>query len=227
MTKPTPRLQLETLFVTDARHRIVCTREPHPSRAPAFILVRGPSACAWAVRADVPESAALELIRWASQEPPSAVWERPLLHADRYAALLGGGRIRFGPSFAFPEHLERAGETILVRNEIELGHHFSGWVTGEIDAGRGPVLAVRDGDHPVSVCFCARRSAAAAETGIETAAPFRGRGYASRVAIAWAREVRAAGLTPLYSTDWSNQPSLALARKLKLVPFATDFNIET
>lgn len=66
----------------------------------------------------------------------------------------------------------------------------------------------------------------AAEAGIETVAPFRGRGYAPRVAIAWARQVRSLGLTPLYSTDWSNHASLAVARKLKLVPFAADFSVE-
>src|SRR5207248_1800866 len=115
MTKPSPRLQLETLFITDLRRRIISTREPHPSPAPALVIVRGESACAWAVRADVSERAARELNRWASAEPPSAVWERPLRHADRYAALLDrGSRIRSGPAFAFPEQFEwPAGDTFV------------------------------------------------------------------------------------------------------------------
>jgi RimJ/RimL family protein N-acetyltransferase len=78
----------------------------------------------------------------------------------------------------------------------------------------------------VSVCFCARRSSAAAEAGVETAAAFRGRGYAARAVIAWAALVRADGLTPLYSTDWSNHASLAAARKLQLTPFAADFSVD-
>ena len=225
MTKATPRLQLQTLLVTDAHGRIVSTREPHPSRGPAFMIVRGESECAWAVRTDLPEPLALDLNRWAAQEPPSATWERPLLHAGRYKALLGD-RIRSGPAFTFPRQLEEAGETFIVHDEAELGHHFWGWIAGEIDAARGPVLAVRDGGQAVSVCFCARRSSVAAEAGIQTAAGFRGRGYAGRAAIAWAARVRAEGLTPLYSTGWSNQASLALARKLGLVPFATDFSFE-
>lgn len=229
MTKPTPGLQLETLFVLDERQRIVATREPHPSPGPAFILIRGESACAWAVRADVPEPAALELDRLASEEPPSAAWDRPLRHAERYAGLLAG-RIRSGPAFAFPEQLEgagHAGDVSDISDEAELRHHFSGWLAGEIDGGRAPVVAIRDEcGQTVSVCFCARRSPAAAEAGIETAAAFRGRGYAPRVAIVWARRARALGLTPLYSTDWSNHASLALARKLKLVPFAVDFGVE-
>lgn len=116
---------------------------------------------------------------------------------------------------------------MVVADEAELGRHFSGWAAGEIAAGRGPVLAVREGGHAVSVCFCARRSVAAAEAGVETTAAFRGRGYAARAAAAWARRVRAEGLTPLYSTDWSNRASLAVARKLGLVPFGADFSVET
>ncbi|HEX4147074.1 MAG TPA: GNAT family N-acetyltransferase [Pirellulales bacterium] len=226
ITNANPRLQLETLFVRDARQRIIGTREPHPSSGPAFVFIRGESACAWAVRADVPEPVARELNRLASQEAPSAAWDRSLRHAERYAGLLDG-RIRSGPAFAFPDHLEHAGDAVVIGDETELSHHFSGWVAGEIEGGRAPVLAVREGGHAVSVCFCARRSPLAAEAGIETAAPFRGRGYAPRAATAWARQVRAHGLTPLYSTDWSNHASLAVARKLKLLPFAADFSIES
>src|SRR3954447_11975990 len=102
MTHGSPRLQLETLFVTDARGRIVSTREPNPSAGPMFFIVRGASTCAWAVRMDIPEAAAMELDRLAAEEPPSAEWDRPLLHGERYVALLGG-RIRSGPAFEFPE----------------------------------------------------------------------------------------------------------------------------
>ncbi len=225
IAKATPGLQLETLFARDARQRIVSTREPHPSAGPALVIIRGESACAWAVGRDVPEPVALELDRLAAEEPPSAAWDRPLRHAERYTTLLGG-RIRSGPAFAFPDQIEEAGDTVVIGDEAELSHHFSGWVAGEIEAGRGPVLAVREEGQVVSVCFCARRSPAAAEAGIETATPFRGRGYAPRVALAWAREVRALGLVPLYSTDWTNAASLAVARKLKLLPLAADFSID-
>lgn len=222
----TPDLQLDTLFIRDARQRIVSTREPHPSSGPAFIFIRGESTCAWAVRADIPEPVALELNRLAAEEPPSAIWDQPLHHAERYTELLGG-RIRSGPAFAFPDHLEGASDVVDINDEAELNHHFSGWIKGEIEGGRAPVLAVCEGGHVVSVCFCARRSSKAAEAGIEAAAPFRGKGYAPQAAIAWGRHVRALGLIPIYSTDWSNRASLAVARKLKLVPFATDFNVDS
>jgi RimJ/RimL family protein N-acetyltransferase len=209
----------------DERQRIVCAREPHPSPAPAFVIVRGELSCAWAARADVPEGVAVELNRWASEEPGSGVWAEPLVHGDRYTALLGG-RIRSGPAFVFPEMLEERGETVVVTDEAELRHHFAGWVVGEINTGRGPVVGVREGGEVVSICFCARRSERAAEAGVETAKAFRGRGFASRVVIAWARRIQAEGLMPMYSTDWGNRASLGVARKLGLVPFAVDFNVD-
>jgi hypothetical protein len=163
----------------------------------------------------------------AAQEPPSTAWDRPPLHGQRYQDLLSG-QIRWGPAFAFPELVDTTGDSSLVDDEALLKRHFSGWVAGEIAAGRGPVMAVSEGGeggHPVSVCFCARRSPVAAEAGVETAAAFRGRGYAPRATAAWANAVRAIGLTPIYSTDWENRASLAVARKLRLIPFATDWSI--
>ena len=225
MRRPTTRLQLETLFILDDRGRLRSTREPQPSSGPAFYFVRGAIDNAWAIRADVDQGIAEEIDGLASQEPSSADWNRPLLHAAEYVNLLGG-RIRSGPAFEFPEQLRPIDDAIAVHDEALLDVHFSGWVHGEIDAGRSPVMAVYEKDHPVSICFCARRSSTAAEAGIETAVAYRGRGYAPRVATAWAAAVRAAGLIPIYSANWENHASLAVARKLGLVPFAADFRIE-
>jgi predicted GNAT family acetyltransferase len=95
-------------------------------------------------------------------------------------------------------------------------------VAGEIEAGRSPVLAVVEAGHAVSVCFCARRSDVAAEAGLQTAEAFRGRGFGTRVTAAWALAIRASGRIPLYSTSWTNGASLAVARKLGLVAYASD-----
>jgi predicted GNAT family acetyltransferase len=87
-------------------------------------------------------------------------------------------------------------------------------------------MAVLEDGYAVSVCFCARRSIGAAEAGLETAPAFRGRGLAARVTTAWAAAVRATGRTPLYSTSWANASSLAVASKLELRIYATDWNIK-
>jgi hypothetical protein len=204
--------------------RIIGTREPGPSPGPAFIVIRGAFECAWAIRADVAADVADALDAVAAREPASAAWDQPP-HARRYQELVSG-RVRWGPAFAFPERLPIVGDATPIHDETLLGCHFSGWVAGELAAGRSPAMGVSEDGRPVSICFCARRSAAAAEAGVETAAGFRGRGYAQRATAAWARAVGRIGLTPLYSTDWENRASLAVARKLELIPFATDWSIE-
>jgi hypothetical protein len=225
MVSATPRLQLETLFVLNDRGRIISTREPRPSHGPAFLLIRGSTEVAWAVRDDVAADVADELNDLARREPVSLEWERPPIHARRYQAALGG-RVDGGPAFEFPEPAGAADGVVGVQEEALLQPHFPGWVTGEIEAGASPVLAVLVDGHAVSVCFCARRSNVAAEAGLDTAPAFRGRGFAGRVTSAWAAAVRASGRTPLYSTSWANASSLAVARKLGLRIYATDWSID-
>lgn len=232
----TPDLQLRTLFVLNDEGRIVSKREPGASRAPLFALIRSTTRCAWAVRSDIPQDLAGELDRLARAEPPALDLRQPPMYADRYVSLLGdrialaheGGsepRPFDGPAFTFPDSLAQPADVIAVTDERLLEHNFRGWVPGEIAAGRSPVLAVVKGGYPVSVCFCARRSDVAAEAGLETAEAYRGRGFGARVTAAWALAVRASGRIPLYSTWWSNDASLAVARKLNLVAYASDWTL--
>jgi RimJ/RimL family protein N-acetyltransferase len=232
----TPELHLRTGFVLNGAGRIESTREPGPRPGPLFALVRGATRCAWAVRADVPDDLAHELDRLAREEPPAAELREPPLHAGRYLSLVANrigsrrsGRAEVeatgGPAFWFPDGLAQPEGVVTVDDERRLTHHFRGWVPGEIAAGRAPVLAVIEEGHPVSVCFSARLSGAAAEAGVETAQAFRGRGFASRVATAWALATRASGRAPLYTTAWSNAASLAVARKLGLVGYASHWEL--
>ena len=225
MVSATPQLQLGTLFVLSDRGRIISTREPRPSPGPAFILIRGSTEVAWAMREDVADDVAEELDDLARREPWSAEWERPPIYTRRYQAALRG-HIGWGPAFEFPEPLATTGGVVEVHDEALLQHHFPGWGAGEIEAGASPVMAMLVDDRAVSACFCSRRSDVAAEAGLDTAPAFRGRGYAARVTSAWAAAVRASGRTPLYSTSWTNASSLAVARKLGLRIYATNWSID-
>jgi hypothetical protein len=235
-TVTSPELHLQTCLVLDHRGRITSTREPEAVRGPLFTLTRGELSCAWAIRDDVAADVADELDRLARDEPPTWDFRAPPRHAQRYIALLGariaaGGlaetktRQSDGPAFQFPEALPPSGAIVEVHDEETLQRHFRGWMPGEIAGGRSPALAIVDGGHPVSICFCARRSDVAAEAGLDTAEGYRGRGYAPRVTAAWARAIRASGLIPLYSTGWANKASLAVARKLGLVPYASSWGL--
>jgi RimJ/RimL family protein N-acetyltransferase len=229
MITVTPEVQLRTMFVLDGRGRIGSSPEPSVPPAPLFALIRGVSSCAWAMRADVPETVAAEIERLAGQEPPLADLEDPQdapLNADVYLALLGG-RIVSGPAFTFPERIahHHSNDVALIDRLELLERNFRGWVAAEIP-WRAPIVAVMDCGYPVSVCFCATRASEnTVEAGLETAPAFRGRGFAPRVTAAWATAIRASGRIPLYSTSWTNSASRAVARKLGLLQYAVDWTI--
>jgi hypothetical protein len=220
----TPARQLATLYVVDAAGRSTVTREPGGGPAPPFALARSASSSAFVIHAGVPARIAAELARFAGDEPPITDLRTEPRHADRYRALLGGA-VESGPAFEFPEDIPEPADTQLVTDEAELARHFRGWVPGEIAAGRAPVTAVVADGAPVSICFCARLGEAAAEAGVETALAYRGRGFATRATAAWALALRAAGVTPLYSTAWTNTASLAVASKLGLVMYGSNWHI--
>jgi len=219
----TPELQLRTLFALNATGRIVSTLEQDPSAGPAFALIRGRTSCAYAVHADVPEELAGQLIALAQSEPPVYDFKDDPVHANRYTSLLPG-RVDSGPAFTFPEVLPTPRDIVVVTNLSQLERHFHGWTADELPE-RAPILGLVEDGYPVSVCFCARRSAVAAEAGLDTAAGFRGRGLGPQVTAAWAHAVRSAGLLPIYSTSWSNDASLAVARKLGLEMCASDWSL--
>ncbi len=219
----TPDLHLRTLFVLDDSGRITATREPGSASPPLFCLVRGATECVWAIRADVSDDIAAELDALAADELPIADLREPPAHAERYASLLGG-RVSSGPALSFPDTLPDPGNVAFIDDLRPLKRHLRGWVAEEIP-GRSPVIAVVEDGHAVSVCCCARLSAVAAEAGLETAEAFRGRGLGPRVASAWALLVRASGRIPLYSTSWDNRASLAVARKLRLLAYASSWRV--
>jgi hypothetical protein len=222
--------------VLNGEGRIISTREPEASGGPLFTLVRSATSCAWAVRADVPTGVASELDRLAQDEPPTFDLRDAPVHAERYIALLGDritssqapvtkSRRSDGPAFEFPDLLPQPADVVVVADERLIEHNFRGWAPGEIEAGRSPVLAIAENGYPVSICYCARRSEVAAEAGLDTAEAYRGRGYGPRVTAAWALAIRRSGRIPLYSTSWTNQASLAVARKLNLVAYASDWSL--
>jgi hypothetical protein len=215
------------MFVIDGRGRIGLSSEPNVPPAPLFALIRGASSCAAAVRADVSDNVAAEVERLARQEHPIVELQNPNdapANADSYLALLGG-QINSGPAFTFPDRIAHSSDVTLIEKLQLLERYFRGWVADEIP-WRAPIVAVMDSGYPVSVCFCATRASEnTVEAGLETAAPFRGRGFAPRVTAAWASAIRASGRIPLYSTAWTNDASRAVARKLGLIQYAVNWTI--
>jgi hypothetical protein len=221
----TPEIELQTGFILDGRGRIVSTREPQASHGPLFSIIRSSTENAWAIRDDVPDGLAEQIAVLARREPPACDLRAAPVYATEYLSLTSGQPGFAGPAFSLPETLPATAGVVPVDDERWLQRNFRGWQLGEISAGRAPVLAVIEDGLPVSICFCARRSATAAAAGLETAAMFRGRGLGPRVTAAWAVAVRAGGRVPLYSAAWSNEPSLAVARKLGLTAHASFWSV--
>lgn len=214
---------LETLFVLDGHGRIVSTREPDPSRGPEFVLIRRAKSCAWALGSGVGDDQATEVARLALDERPTSDFRQPPKHIEKYMEILGG-EFEAGPAFEFPEEMPFFQEAALIEDVERLGASFNGWTAEELPE-RSPIMAILEDGVPISICFCARTSGRFAEAGVETAPEFRGRGFAGSATAAWARAIRASGRAPIYSTSWSNAPSLAVARKLGLVACASYWNL--
>lgn len=145
------------------------------------------------------------------------------MYAEQYASLIRD-KVDSGPAFKFPDEITPPQGTVFIDDIGLLNHHFTGWTEDEIPE-RTPIVAIVENGHAVSVCCCSRLSDVAAEAGLETAEAYRGRGLGPRVTAAWALAVRATGRIPLYSTSWSNDASLAVARKLGLEVYASAWSI--
>jgi len=218
------RDHLETLLILSG-DRIVSTREPDPSRGPEFVLIRRADSCAWALGAEIGDEPAREVTRLALDEPPTSDFRRPPRHIDAYIQILGG-EFEAGPAFEFPERMPLLENAVQIEDIETLQMAFNGWTAEELP-GRWPIMAVVENGIPVSVCFSSRLSESAAEAGVETVPEFRGRGYAGLATAAWAAAIQASGRTPIYSTSWSNGPSLAVARKLGLIACASYWNLHS
>ena len=164
-----------------------------------------------------------EIDMLARQEPPSSDLLDNPLHADIYMSLVAG-KVDSGLAYSFPERIARPHGTVLVEDISSLERHFPAWQASEIPS-QTTIVGVVEEVCAVSVYFSSRRTDVATEAGLESADGFRGRGFGPRVTAAWALAIRASGRIPLYTASASDDASLAVARKLGLIRYATVWNI--
>lgn len=226
------RLHVEAEFTHDAAGDLVSTNEPIAAVAPRFCL--GQTALGHIVRfrCDVPSArrralehalAATEQIRIESQP------DKPLDPAPFERILAGDAPLQHtsvGIAFRFPPSLRLVAPTRTLKapaDAVILHPDLAAWAP-DIQLSPPLVAFVLDG-QAVAVCGSVRITSRACEAGVETAAPFRGRGYGQAVVAAWATAVRALGVEPLYSTSWQNESSRGVARALGLVAVGRDLHV--
>lgn len=230
-------IRIATLFRLDEDGRLLAVNEaggPQPGDPPAprFFLGRTRVGNVARCRRDVPVEIVRELERLVAQEPIAADLgnEPPATRDALLAVLRQHGEIRnewHGPAYRFPEADQGPSAMPVVAidgGNAELLVGPFAWARTLLPDVR-PCVAVVRGGAAVAVCHSSRRSAVAAEAGVETLPDVRGRGYGTAVVAAWARAVRREGLLPLYSTSWDNTASQRLARRLGLVPYAEDWHV--
>ena len=227
-------LQISALYRHDKNGRITRYNGPpgDDARAPFFFFGRTRLGNLWRIRAGLPEPLVRDLARWAALEKVSADLEaRPERFEVMRARIEEAHPVEIvwgGPAFRFPDELHlppREGEArLLVPEEMPaVAEAFDGFEDSFAD--REPWLAVWREGRPVSIAYCATVPGAAGEVGVETLAEWRGHGYAGQAVLAWAREMRARGVVPLYSTGWDNEASRAVARKLELIPYGSNLHL--
>lgn len=227
-------IHIRALFTQDAESRLLFVNEPGGSTAsaPRLFLGRTPSGNVWRFRADLPEKLVEELNTLCANEPlPSSDKEfiQPPQFAEEYARLLEEHapvqKISTGPAYHFTQYFELPGRLVAVTEENAevLRGCFDDWLA-DVPTWQ-PFVALVEENRAVSICCSVRITPEAHEAGVETLLDFRGRGYAKDVTARWAALVRNAGAIPLYSTSWENTASQAVARKLRLRLYGTDFQI--
>jgi hypothetical protein len=224
-------LHLDLLYERDS-DGCIARRRNHDAPPPLVHLVRTAEGNCWLLSAAVAAPlragvhAALEALPVDFRDP-----EQPPLDIELLQPLLAGEGLEFsmerGPAFAFPEVMPSArdeAELLLDPHEVPTAPEL-GWLRLAQPHEHPLAVARNDRGEVVAVCHSSRSTPAAAEAGVETASAYRGRGLAGVVVSRWARAVRAEGRLPLYSTDWSNHASRAVARKLGLVMYGEDWRI--
>ncbi|MFN8662770.1 MAG: GNAT family N-acetyltransferase [Thermomicrobiales bacterium] len=222
--------RVDALFTRDRQGDLLTLNElepvPPPTPAPRIYLGVTAGGVVRAYRQDVPVALRGAIDHVCEEVAPLAhVRDRLLPSLQAVLAAHSPASvwdISTGPAYDFPGALRRSAEITAIEpgQESLLAAHFpftAAWLRE-----RWPCFAIIHDGRAVSICYSARRTEAVAEAGVDTAEAFRGRGYAALVTAAWATAIRAAGITPVYSTSDENLASQAVARKLGLRQFAWD-----
>ena len=213
------RLELATLWVTDATGALRHCRTPDEEPAPALVVAAGASGVVWASNHTIadPVRAALEA-RLADEPGGGALGWAPRCK-DALLDTLGGtdrAEPHGGPSYVF-EGSPAAPDSVDLRSSeaTDLAWLQDRLPEPDRDLTAPWVVAIVD-DAVAAVCETARSTPTSVEAGVWTYEPHRRKGLGAAVTAAWS--ARVADRTAFYSTSWTNAASQGVARHLGLRP---------
>lgn len=223
-------LHVQALFTHDTQSRLLRVNEPSGGGlAPRFFLGRTQEGNLWRFRADLSETLITKLEALCMDEPIVRDLHNKPRHFEEYMRLLETHapvqNIWQGPAYRFTEYLEPSKPVVAItKTNADLLRGGFEELIPELPDWQ-PFLAVVENGQAVSICRSVRITTEAHEAGVKTLPDFRSKGYARDVVAGWARLISSMGAVPLYDTSWENTASQAVAKKLQLVPYGTDFHI--
>jgi hypothetical protein len=222
-------IRADTLFIHDARGRMVRNNEPDGDPAPRLFLGYTMDGCVVRFGQGTPDALIERISAIIERQPPvGSLHIRPAVLVEAREALEVHAPVTHeegGPTYRFPEPITPSPEAVrLTAANIAVTQYAYPWLSRAFPT-REPCFSVVHDGAAVSICFSSRIGAIANEAGVETLPAFRGRGYALAVTAAWGAAVHAAGRIPLYSTTWDNLASQGVARRLGLVMFGADVTL--
>lgn len=223
-------LHAQTLFTHDADGRLLAINEVRPRRPARWFAGWTAEAAIWRVSGDLPAALVARIRELMAALPTELPLDQPLPCAAAVRALLAAhapiGQDEGGPAYVVPDGVAAAGADVVAvtaANAEVLRRWLPEWLP-DVETGLPIAATIVDG-AAVAICACARLPGAATEAGVETHPAFRGRGYVGAAVAAWAAEMRARGVLPLYSTSWANAASQRVAAKLGLVRYGASHSI--
>ena len=223
------KLEIETLWVTDARGRLVAPRANHENAAPHMVIGAATDGTTTTFSSELPELLVIKLREEVEASEPSRdpSLQPPALArcADVLARALGPVDITSGPSYIVPPGVEFKSSAEIVTSDDPRAQSLpvlakANWAADEWQAlveGRlGPWAAAIANGQIVSLCHSARLAECGAEAGVWTDPSHRDQGHAAAVTAAWAALLAPTGRTLFYSTSADNRSSRRVAARLNL-----------
>jgi RimJ/RimL family protein N-acetyltransferase len=228
------RIEIETLYATDERGRLLESREPEPGSAPHLVVAVARDGWTSAIGRAVPDRVASDLEAAMRRDPPRGEPAQRPECMERCEELLrsamGETSVAAGPSYLMAGEVSPTSAATILRSDCDgaaakvqlqppaasgwrldewtalIGGELGPWAMGAIDGG------------VVSICHCARLTDRAAEAGVWTAPGHRGQGHAAAATAAWTSIMRPGGRLLFYSTSADNRSSQRVAARLGLRP---------
>ncbi len=229
-------IQINTLFRTNAAGRLLYVNEPGADEtcppAPRFFMGRTLEGNLWRFRADLEPEIVSELEQLCRNEPVTSDLTMPLCQSSAIREVLARTapiqKEEQGPAYwvAIDQPVTAHAVLITPANLELLRVNFPDWLKPPPYYELGPAAVTVVDGLAVAICCCVRVPGRATEAGVETAAAYRGKGYAPAAVAFWAAAVRQVGIIPFYDTSWENLASQRVAQKLGMVQYGEDWSID-